>query len=146
MVQTFEVTSTFDKHNILRICASANYTQNGLLNSAIITVCFLLISPYTTEHTKESRCQAPSRTSCWINLASDVIIFHLIVHYGNLEAMFMSRDSVVRIATGYWLDDQGVGIRVSVGSRIFSSPRCPDRLWGSPNILSNGYRGLFPRG
>jgi hypothetical protein len=41
-----------------------------------------------------------------------------------------SRDSVVGIATGYRLDDRGVGVRVPVGSRIFSSPRRPDRLWG----------------
>jgi hypothetical protein len=32
--------------------------------------------------------------------------------------------------TGYGLDDRGVGVRVPVGSRIFSSPRGPDRLWG----------------
>jgi hypothetical protein len=49
-----------------------------------------------------------------------------------------SRDSVVVIATGYGLDDRGVGVRVPVESRIFSSPRRPDRLWGSPNW------GLFP--
>jgi hypothetical protein len=52
-----------------------------------------------------------------------------------------SRDNVVGIATGYGLCDQGVGVRVPVGSRIFSSPQSPDRLC-SP---SNEYQGLFPR-
>jgi hypothetical protein len=33
------------------------------------------------------------------------------------------------------LDDGGVRVRVPVGSRIFSSSRRPDRLWGTP------YRG-----
>jgi hypothetical protein len=56
------------------------------------------------------------------------------------------RDSVAGIETGYGLDDRGVGVRVPIGSRIFSSPRRPDRLWGPPNFLSNGYRVLFPRG
>jgi hypothetical protein len=45
-----------------------------------------------------------------------------------------------------WLDDRGVGVRVAVESRIFSSPDRPDRLWGPTNLLFNGYRGLFPRG
>jgi hypothetical protein len=48
--------------------------------------------------------------------------------------------------TGYGLDDRGVRIRVQVRSSIFSSPRRPDRLWGLPNFLSNGYQWLFLRG
>jgi hypothetical protein len=39
-----------------------------------------------------------------------------------------NRDSSVGIPTGYGLDDPGVGVRVTVVSRIFSSPRRPDRL------------------
>jgi hypothetical protein len=55
-----------------------------------------------------------------------------------------SRGSAVGIATGYWLEDGEVGVLVLVGSIKFSSPRRPDRLWGSRSLFSNGYRGLFP--
>jgi hypothetical protein len=51
-----------------------------------------------------------------------------------------SRDAV-GIATGYGLYDPGVGVRDPEGSRIFSSPQRPDRLWGSPSLISNGYWG-----
>jgi hypothetical protein len=52
---------------------------------------------------------------------------------------------VVDIETGYGLEDRRVGIRVPVGSRIFSFPRHPDQLCGPPKLLSDGYLGLFPR-
>jgi hypothetical protein len=55
-----------------------------------------------------------------------------------------SRNSLVGIATGYWLNDRGMRVRVPVGTRIFSFQRRLDRLWGSPSLLSIGYRGLFP--
>jgi hypothetical protein len=57
-----------------------------------------------------------------------------------LERENRSRDSVVGIATGYGLDDRGVGSWIPVGSRIFSSPRRPDRLWGPPSTLSPGVK------
>jgi hypothetical protein len=44
-------------------------------------------------------------------------------------------------AIGYELDD-----RVPKVSRIFTPPFRPDRLWGPPILLTNGYRGLFSRG
>jgi hypothetical protein len=32
------------------------------------------------------------------------------------------------------------------GGEFFSSPPRPDRLWGPPSLLSNGYYGLFTEG
>jgi hypothetical protein len=52
-----------------------------------------------------------------------------------------SRGSAVGIATGCWLDDREVGVRVLVVSRICTSPLCPGLLWGPHSLLSNGYRG-----
>jgi hypothetical protein len=44
---------------------------------------------------------------------------------------FRNRVSSVDITTGYGLKDRGVGVRVPIGARCFSTPRRPDRLWGS---------------
>jgi hypothetical protein len=66
---------------------------------------------------------------------------HILPIVNSLYEMGRSRGSSFGIATGYLLDGP-VSIR---GNAIFfSSPQCPDRLWGPPN-LSSGYRGLFPR-
>jgi len=32
------------------------------------------------------------------------------------------------------------------GWEFFSSPPCPERLWGPSNLLFNLYEGLFPWG
>jgi hypothetical protein len=56
-------------------------------------------------------------------------------------------NNAVDIATGYGVDDRGIGVPVPVEARIFTSPRRPDRLWGGPpRLLLNGYRELFPWG
>jgi hypothetical protein len=54
---------------------------------------------------------------------------------------FPHPDNAVSIATGYGLDSRGVGVRVQVGARNFSSPCRPNLLWSPPS----GYRGPFPR-
>jgi len=49
--------------------------------------------------------------------------------------------SSVGIATGYGLD--GPGIESRRGGDIFRT--CPDRPWGPPSLVYNGYR-VFPGG
>jgi hypothetical protein len=63
-----------------------------------------------------------------------------------IRMIISRRIIVVGIATIYGLDDREDGVRVPVGSKIFSSPRCPYRLWGPANFLYSGYRGIFLRG
>jgi hypothetical protein len=53
----------------------------------------------------------------------------------------VGRDSSVGIATRYGLD--GPGIESKWGGDIFRN--CPDRPWGPPSLLYNGYR-VFPGG
>jgi hypothetical protein len=56
-----------------------------------------------------------------------------------------SLGSVVGIAAGYglnWL----LGVRVPVGTKIFSAPNRPDRRWGPTSLLSNGYRWALSPG
>jgi hypothetical protein len=57
----------------------------------------------------------------------------------------MSSGSTVGVATGYGLDDRGTGVRVPVGPRLLTSPFRPDRLWGPPDLIYNGYSRLDSR-
>jgi hypothetical protein len=44
------------------------------------------------------------------------------------------------------LNNRGVGVRIPVGPIISTSSYRPDRLWGLPNLLSNGYQRFYSRG
>ena len=55
-----------------------------------------------------------------------------------LNPLKWARCSSVVIATGYGLDDPGIESR---WGEIFRT--CPDRPWGPPSLLFNGYR-VFP--
>jgi len=58
-----------------------------------------------------------------------------------MKNVIIGPGSVVAIATGYGLD--GPGDQIPVGGEIFRT--CPDRPWGPPSSLYNGYR-VFPGG
>jgi hypothetical protein len=54
-----------------------------------------------------------------------------------------------RVSSGSIVSDYGLDDRGSFpgrGKGFFLCPMCPDRLWGPPSLLYNGYRGSFPRG
>jgi hypothetical protein len=52
------------------------------------------------------------------------------------------------IAQSVWRRAMGwtAGVRYHEGERDFSLLQRPYQLWGPPNLVSNAYRGLFPRG
>jgi hypothetical protein len=54
----------------------------------------------------------------------------------------MESGSADGMSTDYGMEDKGIGVRIPVGLRIFTSPYRLDRLWGPHSLLSNGY----PRG
>jgi hypothetical protein len=67
-----------------------------------------------------------------------MLIITLTVAYGSLRK-WVNRGYTINNG---WFE----GSIPDGGSKLFSPSQRPDRLWGTPSLLSNGYRGLFPRG
>jgi hypothetical protein len=58
---------------------------------------------------------------------------------------YRSRCSSVGITTKLraWATEES-GFDFRQDQKMFSSPQSPDRLWGQPSLLSNGYGGFSP--
>jgi hypothetical protein len=115
-----------------------------LLAAYFMLLCFLAYSLTLRMETIclwNSCCLSPDYM-CYI--PEDRTLYLYLLIYRPHVNVTGSRESAVGIATGYWLDDRGVGVRVPVGSKMFTSPCSPDRFWGPPSFLTNGYGGLSP--
>ena len=73
---------------------------------------------------------------------SSVIFIIIIIIIIIIITYYCGPGSVVGRATGYGLDGPGIESRWG-GGEIFRT--CPDRSWGPPSLLYNGYR-VFPGG
>jgi hypothetical protein len=69
----------------------------------------------------------------------EINFFYMHTLY-SIHCAFSGPGTVVGIATGYGLDGPGIECR---GGEIFRT--CPDRPWGPPSLLYNGYR-VYPAG
>jgi hypothetical protein len=63
-------------------------------------------------------------------------------NYNRLIEITMPSSS--SIVSDYGLDDRAIGIRSPAGAKGFFL--YPDRLWGPPSLLYNGYRGVLSPG
>jgi hypothetical protein len=70
-------------------------------------------------------------------------LFHFFLVLKKNSPLLLTLDSSVGIATGYGLEGRGVGVRVPVVSRLFSSPRRPEQptQW-VPGVYSPGVKRL----
>jgi hypothetical protein len=102
-----------------------------------------VITPWDSHVNRLPRRPDPTSTPTLIN------IYEIKFHWcPTINPQKLNPDDLrvgVRMRVGFgrsWT----VGVRSPAEVRFLSSPKHPDRLWGRPILISNGYRGLLPRG
>jgi hypothetical protein len=68
------------------------------------------------------------------------------IQYGTVNCEIESSAISLFIATGYGLDDQGVGVRVPVGARIFTFHLVQTGSWDRPASYPMGTGSSFVGG
>jgi hypothetical protein len=86
----------------------------------------------------DPRTVQPVRVAIPIELSRHTVVYYCYMYY--VYFYFRGPGSSVGIAIGYALDGPGIESR---WGEIFRT--CPDRPWGPPSLLYNGYR-VFPGG
>jgi hypothetical protein len=81
---------------------------------------------------------------------TSICILEIIVEHENIKRVLgtntNSRGSAVGLATGYGLDDRGVGVRVPIGSRIFTFHIVRTGSGVHPTSYLVGTGAFFPGG
>jgi hypothetical protein len=95
---------------------------------------------------RKTRRKWSTKRSTARNLENSISLFYIVnfTQENNIKMYFkniLSRDSSVGIKTGVENRGSIPGIRKRF---FFSFPQCPDQIWSSPDLLSNGYRVIFP--
>jgi hypothetical protein len=124
---SYVVSSTYSNLSIYLSIYPPTYLSLSIYPSTYLSLCLsIYLSVYG------------SAVLCWT--LSAFLSFLILYTVGR------SRDSVVGIGTGYGLDDRRAGVRVPIGSRIFSSPRCLTGSGDHPTSYTMGTGGSFPGG
>jgi hypothetical protein len=97
-------------------------------------------------------CSRQNRSGQW-QMTTDIVFLSVTGYWsrpGTLSVSVALRTiSRSRISSGSIVSDCGLDDRGSMSGRgkgFFLYPLRPDRLWGPPSLLYNGYRGYFPPG